>query len=239
MVGSTRRLARFGVVLVGAYIVAAAFAFWPGYFSRIGSIPNAAVHIHGWLMVGWLLLLLAQASLIARSRPLLHRSFGKLSYALAPAVALSIALAAHSAASRSEIDGAAAARIALQLGYVPLFLALWGLGIHYRDQPARHARFMVCTVLPATSPVFDRVLGFYLMPQMAFLPQFPDGSRLLPAIYLLLFALAAWDWRNHRKGGAFLLVCGFFFAQHTAVLLLHDAGWWRSFCVWFAALSLA
>lgn len=235
----TKALFRYGAIPAGIYIVASVFAFWPSYFSRLDTVPNLAVHVHGWLMAGWLGLLVSQALLVRTGNRAWHRRFGRLSLAYAPVLAGSIVLAAHSALGRaSAFDEAAGARLALQLGYVPLFLTIWGIGMRERGSGATHARFMVCTVLPMTSPVFDRILGFYFMPEMAVLPTFPDGSRLLPTIYLILFGLSAWDWRSGERRLVFPLVAALFFAQHTLVLLIHGTTWWLRFVAWFAALPL-
>ncbi len=235
----TRALFRYGAVPSAIYVLASAFAFWPSYFSRLDSIPNLAVHVHGWLMAGWLGLLGMQAFLVRTSRLDWHRRLGRFSIGYAPVVALSIVFAAHSAISRAtSMDEATGARLALQLGYVPLFLTIWGMGLRKRADGPTHARFMISTILPMTSPVFDRVLGFYFMPEMAFLPAFPDGSRLLPLIYLILLGLSVWDRRGGEPRRVFPLVAGLFLAQHTVVLLIHGSAWWLAFAGWFAALPL-
>lgn len=232
----TRAIYRYAVVFFGLYLTASVFAFWPRYLSDPAGVEHPAVHVHGWLMASWLFLLVAQAGLIRWDRRDLHRWLGRVSYVLAPAVALSIALAAHVSIGRGEPTQIRLAQLALQLGYVPLFLAIYLLAMRSRADPPRHARFMLCTVLPMTSAVFDRILGFYLLPRLGFLPTFVDGSRLLPLIYILLIGLSIQDWRAHRRLDVFPVVSLLFLVQHATVLLVYRTAWWAEIGAWFAGL---
>ncbi len=234
----TTGLYRFSVIFFGVYLAASLVAFWPRYLSNPGAVPYAAVHLHAWVMAAWLVLLFGQASLIAVGRRALHRAAGRLSYALAPAVGLALVLAAHSSISRGNIGQLQLAQLALQLSYVPLFALLYGLAMLYRKDRPKHARFMLCTVLPMTSPVFDRILGFYVLPRLSFLPRFVDGSRLLPLIYVVLIVLSALDWRFHRRKDVFPFVLLLFLAQHAWVLVAYRAEWWHDFGMWFAGVGL-
>ena len=214
----TKGIYGYSAAFFGIYLLASLFAFWPRYLSDPASVAHFSVHVHGALMGLWLLALFTQALLIRTNRRDLHRTIGATSMVLAPALALSIVFVAHVSANRTDIDDMRLAQLALQLGYFPVFLGIYSLGMRYRRDPPRHSRFMLSTVLPMTSPVFDRVIGFYAMPELSFIPSFPDGSRLLPLIYLILVSLAAWDWRSHRRADVFPIVGLLFLTQHLFVL---------------------
>src|SRR5690349_11567070 len=76
------------------FFALALLAFWPTYLSQVGA-ANFYIHLHAASAAGWMLLLVGQAWAIGARRVALHRALGKLSYALAPLVLVSILLLAH------------------------------------------------------------------------------------------------------------------------------------------------
>lgn len=86
-------LARSGPWFAGLLLVALV-AFWPTYLSRLG-ISSGYTHLHAVLATAWLSLLIAQPLLVRRRKLDRHRALGRLSYALAPAVVVSVLLLAH------------------------------------------------------------------------------------------------------------------------------------------------
>ena len=71
----------FALFLVGLVV-----AFWPSYFARLFEQPSVLFHLHGAALTLWVVMLVAQAQLIRTGRRSLHRTLGKTSYVLAPAV---------------------------------------------------------------------------------------------------------------------------------------------------------
>jgi len=78
-----------------AFFALALVAFWPSYLSRPGTV-SPYTHLHAATAALWMLLLVAQSWAIGARRVGQHRLFGKLSYALAPVLLVSILLLAHS-----------------------------------------------------------------------------------------------------------------------------------------------
>jgi len=69
------------------FILVAAVGFGPRLFATLeGTRPVEAplVHVHAVLMGSWLLLFLAQSSLVATDRRQLHQRLGQVSFVLAP-----------------------------------------------------------------------------------------------------------------------------------------------------------
>ncbi|MFC5798106.1 hypothetical protein [Sphingopyxis terrae] len=58
-------------------------AFWPGYFSRLGT-AKIAWHIHAVTATAWMLLLAAQSWSIDRGERARHRSLGLAIFILVP-----------------------------------------------------------------------------------------------------------------------------------------------------------
>jgi hypothetical protein len=75
------------IFMATLFILVAAVGFGPRLFATLeGARPVEAplVHVHAFLMGFWLLLLLAQTSLVATDRRQLHQTLGQVSFVLAP-----------------------------------------------------------------------------------------------------------------------------------------------------------
>ena len=236
----TQQLQRHAVWFFALYLVAAIFAFWPRYLSDLGSVANGMVHFHGAVLACWLLILVVQAALIRTGNRAQHRLIGRWSIAVAPFVVVSILLAVHVSLNRNdELTSRRLLQFAMQCGSAVMFAMFYALAIRYRRDTARHARWMFCTVLTMTSPVFDRVLAFQAPALQQALPMFPDGSRVLPVIHVLLLTLAALDWRASRQAGPFFGAWAAFAAAHGFALMSAGLAWWGKFATWFRALPLS
>ena len=79
-------LYHFGVRLFAGFTMAMFVAFWPSYFSRLAEQPSSHHHAHGIAMSLWLVLLIAQASLMRSGNRALHGRLGLLSYVHLPVI---------------------------------------------------------------------------------------------------------------------------------------------------------
>jgi hypothetical protein len=144
--------ARSFYVVIALVLMAIVFwGFWPSYF---GPLPGTGLtrpwifHLHAAVFVGWLVLLLAQASLAAAGRLRMHRRLGALGVAyaaLVPALGLMlsfIAPAMHVRSGSWEFDEAAAFML-LPLGDMALFAGFFAAAIAYRVKPELHKRLML------------------------------------------------------------------------------------------------
>ena len=162
--------------------------FWPSYFGLLlrGGVSRPwIIHLHGAIFSGWMVLLLAQASLVAAGRLRLHRRVGNVGIAygiLMLGIGLVVSFVApvlHVHAGEWTVDRAAGFLLA-PLGDMALFGGFFGAAIAYRRRPELHKRL----ILTATV-----ALAFAAVGRMAFAS---------PVVFLLvwlspLFAAMAFD----------------------------------------------
>jgi hypothetical protein len=238
-----RHSARFFVLFLALTV----WAFWPSYFARLFEQPSPWFHAHGVVLTLWLVLLVVQAQLIRTRRRGLHRTLGKLSFVLAPAVVVVTTVFIHQRlapglAGLPELPPIGLHFLALTLLSLVAFTVFYCLAIASHHDAPTHARWMVCTVFPLFTPVTDRLIGAYLAPVAGYMPQI-DGAPILPAAGfaaadLILVALAWWDWRTHGRRDVFLVALGVLLLYHVGTLTLHRVPLWGAFCAWFLGLPL-
>lgn len=239
-----KALRRTAVVWFAAFFLFALWAFWPSYFSHVSDVPEPRFHTHGIAMTLWCVMLITQAYLIRANRRAMHRAVGYASYVLAPlVVAATINLIHFRMKGGGTLPDIGLFQLALMVNAAAVFLVLYGLAMVFRRDPARHARYMVCTVFPLFTPVTDRLIYAH----------WPSLTSLVPAlnnvplvqIYgfaladLLLVGLVAWDWRAKRRVHAFAIALGIVATYHASVLLLYRFDFWRTFADWFRSLPLS
>ena len=234
---------RHGLRLFIVFSLAMLVAFWPSYFARLSSQPTYHPHAHGLTMTLWVLLLVAQAWLIANGQRQTHRQTGPLSYALVPALVVGALNFLHFRVRDAEDLGASGLLfVTLVVNALVAFLALYSLAMWYRTQPALHARFMIASVFPLFTPVTDRLIGRYLpsivplVPRVGGSPVVPTAGFLLADV--ILIALSVWDWTTNRRL-VFPVTLVVLVLYHVSVLTFYRFGVWQAFGRWFVALPLS
>jgi hypothetical protein len=236
-------LYHFGVRLFGAFTLAMVLAFWPSYFSRLGSQPSLHHHAHALAMTLWLALLVAQAWLMRAGNRALHRRIGLLAYVLVPVIAVVTLRFVHYTLQEVPLFGAYPLFfLALVVVTLVTFVALFALAMLYRRQPAVHARFMVSTLFPLFPPVTDRLIGRFMPSLMEWMPRIGGGVIVQCAGFVLadaiLAGLAVWDWRNGRRR-VFPVALAVVVAGQAAILNLHRFAVWQAFAPWFVSVPLS
>lgn len=219
----------------GIFVV---LAFWLSYFTALFDQENYRMHFHGSLMVCWCILLFVQPYLILTKRKSLHRRLGKASYFLVPLIAFSTVdifkYRVDTLPSLNEIDLFATSSVLLAL---LVFLIFYGLAIYFRKDSAKHARYMVCTIFPLFTAVFDRIIYDYYRGSMEIFPKVGENHVVQPfGLFLgdtLLIILAIWDWRSHRRLDVFPLALLIHLAYHFSVMNFYKFPFWKDFCLWF------
>jgi len=239
----THALHRNSVLFFGGFLVFAFYAFWPRYFHNPLSVLDYHVHLHSVFATTWCVMLVAQAFLIRTNQRSTHRQVGRLSFILAPLVFLSTLSAFHNVMQADGMSPHGQHLLALMIGEVILFASMYGLAMYYRDNPAVHARYMICTPLPMIGPVFNRILNFNFASQIDLLPKI-DGHALpqlitVPATLMIIGALAAWDWRSHRRLDVFPAILMGFVVLEGTPFFLHLVPAWGGFVEWFLSLPLS
>lgn len=213
-----------GMAVVTLVTVFAGFA--PTYYLRPSDAPALPLltHVHGLVFSAWVLMLLAQVSLVAAHRRDLHRRLGVAGGALAMAmVVLGVAVAL--AQARREVAAGhadeALAFLIIPLGGMVSFAALVACGLAYRSRTEIHRRLMLLSTIAILPAAIGRIPGFQ--------------SPVAITVYFLALLAAApvHDLLNGRRphpvslwGGAAVLFyeLGRFLASKTAA--------WRAIGEW-------
>ena len=215
-----------------ALLLLAIPAFWPTYLFPPKYETDWHVHLHGAAMLAWMLLLVAQASLIATRRNDIHRRLGKVSYALVPLIVVSTLLLAHYRL-RHTINEELLYFFVVQLALLGVLALAYGLAMANRKRPALHMRYMVCTSLTLVDPILARIL-FH-----AAGTGFPAGKVVTYALTDAILAVLAWiDWRGGQRQRVYLSMLGVFIAAQIPTFFLYKLPAWRQLAEWYASLPL-
>ncbi len=144
------------------------------------------VHLHGGIFSAWMLLFMAQTSLVAAGRRDLHIKLGSIGPVLVVAMIGVGTLAALYQVGRGSgpPDVPPLSWLAIPLFGVAGFGTLFLLALKWRKRPALHKRLMVLGMVCMLGAAFGR---------MMFLPTLV-GLWVMPNAYTA--ALAAWDVRT-------------------------------------------
>jgi hypothetical protein len=146
----------FAMVLVG---------FWPTYFGTFLGERMArpwVMDLHGAVFTGWMVLLLAQVTLVATGRVRIHRVLGAVGIAYA-ALVLFLGLIVSFVAPAAHVRGGAwtmdtaAGFLLLPLVDMVLFAAFVGAAIAYRRRVEIHKRLMLATTVVLVFPAVARM----------------------------------------------------------------------------------
>jgi hypothetical protein len=226
-------LARSWKVFAG-FLALALLAFWPTYLSQPRA-SSAYTHAHAVFASAWMLLLVLQSWAIGARRVGQHKLFGKLSYAVAPLVVITVLLLAHDRIAQAAPGEAYQIQtyiLYLQLSLAALFALSYGLAIATRRSVARHSRFMVCTALTLVDPVLIRIL-FWIAPTPAFNYQWITFGATD-----LVFLILIWLERANRAGRAVFpaMLAVFALVQVPALFGLTQGPAWQGLARWFASI---
>ena len=214
--------------------------FWLTYFTKLLDQENYRMHLHGVTLIAWCILLISQAYLIRVKNYSLHRQMGKLSYVIVPLIAFTtIDLYKYRLNELTTLSTRDYLFTASVLIALLTFLIFYGLAIYYKNQPTIHARYIVCTVFPMFTAIFDRIIDSYFT---FLLPYFPDVDGPVIQVVgltladIILFALCIWDWRSHKRLSVFPVALIIHLIYHYAVLNFYKFEFWKSFSNWFFRL---
>jgi hypothetical protein len=152
-------------ILVVLIFLGVQWGFYVPYTSQFPDFKNATltIHIHGAVLITWLLLLIVQPLLIQRGKFQLHRKIGNVSWVLGPLVIFMLFLVGRNSYIRHT--GEAPDHVLLQFvvldmrGWVS-FAIFWALAMIYRKNSPAHMRYMIATGLIGIGPGIGRGLIF-------------------------------------------------------------------------------
>ncbi len=233
------------VFMAALFVVTALAGFIPSSIEKVAAVEAgqrapfpAVLHVHAALMGSWLLLLLAQTSLMATGRKALHQKLGIASFAVMPAMVVTGLILVPTmwgllwSVDTSVLPAAAAASIAESKTFVSNILLLQiRMGIMFplcvvlalrarRRDPETHKRLMIlATALPLAAAI-DRI---------AWLPSTLPDSPVLPDVYVLLWIMPLFVFdivRHRRLPRAYLIWAGVGLPLTIAAHLLWGTPWW-------------
>ena len=233
------------VFTAASFIAIVLAGFIPSSLGKIAAVQAGerppfplVLHLHAVLMGSFLLLLLAQTTLVATGRNALHMRLGLLSMVIAPAIVvvglllargnyLGVWEAAQAATGPAQAELQGVTRILdnillLQLRIGILFpLFLW-IGLKARrGEPGLHKRMMILATAVALPAGIDRIP--WLPNTMPLSPLGPDFWTLVAISPMLLWDLI----RNRYLHRAYLIWFGVFLAAAVVVHGLWDTAWWH------------
>lgn len=207
--------------------------FWNSYFSRLGEIEQFTHHFHAIAMLGWMALLILQSWLIRNRKTSQHRTIGKISFIVAPAVVISgIMVTFYSQASAK--NPAATGTVAIfwfGLFLAGLFAILYLQAIRHRRNMNLHARYMIATAWVFLLPGLARALGQHVAPLGIWIPSFFQ-MMWIPVIFggWLMFL----DWKNKQPIAPFLLSNVAWVINNIGWISFYNIGPFKAFAAWSA-----
>lgn len=234
------------VFTAASFIVITLAGFIPSSLAKIAAVQAGerppfplVMHLHAVLMGSFLLLLLAQTTLVATGRCTLHRRLGVAALVLAPAIVVVgflLVPASYGAVWNAAQTAPPAAReqlqelvlrldnimlLQLRVGVLfPLFLAigLWARG----REAGLHKRMMILATAVALPAAIDRI---------PWLPTTFPQSPVAPDLYTLLAISPMFLWDVIRNGSvhkAYWIWLGLSLPFTVAVHGLWNSDWWHS-----------
>ncbi|HSC78414.1 MAG TPA: hypothetical protein VLB32_07610 [Candidatus Acidoferrales bacterium] len=218
-----------GMGVAAAITVFVGFA--PTYFLKdmLGGPPLTPLrHVHGFLFTSWIVLLIAQTSLIAVRRTDVHRRLGVAGGVLATAMVIVGTTLAVEVVRRGTAPpglGSPLAFFAVPLFDMLMFAGLAGCGLYYRRQPETHKRLMLLATIA--------ILG-------AAIARWPYVAGTGPLVFfgltdLFIFAGWLYDFKTRGKVHPAFLWGGLaLIASQPLRLAIAGTDAWLAFAGWVA-----
>ena len=218
------------LVLIGVQ-----WGFYKNYTSQFPNFIDKTniIHIHGALLMSWLVLLIVQPLLIKTGRTQLHRTIGKVSYVLGPLIIIFLFLVGKGSYWRHigkfpEHD--VLAFIVLDSKGLISFAIFWALAMLYRKDSASHMRYMIATGILAIGPGVGR--GLINSFGVEFGTAFTITDLIDLAIVGLLLGYDIYNKKNYKP----FLVVFIVFLIGAFLWQVRDSDAWQSFAKSYAAM---
>jgi len=229
------------VFMAALFVVTTLVGFIPDVIDKTAAIQAGqrppwpiVAHFHAVVMGSWLLLLLAQAFLMATGRGAFHKQLGMTAVVMAPAVVVAgffmtttmyhfnWALLQTAPPDVAEVGKKFLGSLLMtqaQTGILFGVFVTWALLVR-RTQPGMHKRLLIlATVLPLPAAI-DRI---------GWLPTSYPDSVLSPYLYALLWIAPMFCWdliRTGRVHRAYLVWGALFVPTSLVIMQLWFSPWW-------------
>ena len=230
----TGRYGWFFTAMAIAVVATVVAGFAPTYYLkplfRTPALP-LSMHVHGALFTTWVLLFVAQTSLVAANRTDLHRRLGVAGAVLAVTMVVDgAALAIESARLARPALGVLAGASPLFVLVIPLasvvvFAILVGLGLYYRRRPDAHKRLMLFATIALLPPALGRMRMLNAIGPQAF----------FGVTVLFIVVVVAYDYWTRRRVHSVSMWGGLFLAlSFPGRIALGHTDAWLTFARWLA-----
>jgi hypothetical protein len=234
------------VFMAALFVVTTLVGFIPDSLFKIGLVETGKrppfpfiLHVHAVLMGSWLMLLLAQTTLMATSNSAHHQKLGMLSFLLAPLIILSgfvlvptmygqVWAAVQSPPPGLETEVTARLThvtnimlIQFRAGVLFTLFVFLGLRARRTDSGFHKRMIILATVIPMPASI-DRI---------QWLPATLPESALSPDLYTLLWISPMFFWdlfRLRRVHRAYIVWLAFWLPAAILLQILWGSDWWQS-----------
>lgn len=227
---------RFYTGMAIAILVTVGVGFSRSFFLRplfpdLHSPSESIFYVHGTAFTAWIVLLLAQTSLVARGRTDLHRKVGPFGVVLAASMVvlgtLGALIAARRATGFTDVPVPPLQFLAIPLFDILLFTLFVGLAIAMRRNSQSHKRCMLLATVNLATAAIARWPGVFNFGPPAF----------FGLTDLFVVALAIWDFRTRGRlhpvtlwGGLLIIV------SQPLRLVVSGTESWLAFARWATRL---
>jgi len=217
-------------------LIGTAIGFFPTFFSRLGEVD--AVHlVHGWVMTGWLALVLAQALLVRSRQYRLHRILGWSSTVLfAVMFVTSCQMIVLMLSGETGLPFEMAKFFAYtDLVDLPLLLILYGGAILLRKDRHLHSRLVAATLLTSIVPALARMYNILVWRSMEglFHAMHPTYITIMAMLAAAIYA----DWKNGRLRWPLPFTFAWFVFDYATLWPVWRAEWYDSVARAIAAMA--
>jgi len=160
-----QKLYRNSAIFVFIILIGVQWGFYKTYTSQFPHFKDKTtiIHIHGALLMTWMLLLMVQPLLIQYGKAKLHRTIGSLSWVLGPMIIMMLFLVGRGGYNRgieaNVPDHQMLSFIVLDMRGFLSFAIFWALAMMHRKTPNTHMRYMIATGILAIGPGVGRGLA--------------------------------------------------------------------------------
>jgi len=189
-------------------------------------LPSAIIHLHGAVFSCWILLLVAQTSLVAAGRVDIHRRLGIAGFLLGCLMVVIGVLAATDSLVRSAgpVDQDAKAFLIVPLTDMLIFATVLFFAFRARRDAAAHKRY----IYVATTALLIAAIARW---PLAFSHRNPFGAGVVSFIFL--FILMGYDlWSTRRVHRATLWASAFLIFVQLIRFPIAQTAVWHQFATW-------
>ena len=227
-----QRIYYISFAVIAAIVVFIGFSrsyYLKGYFGAPSLAP--IFHLHGVIFTSWILMFIAQTSLVAAGRTDIHRKLGIAGGVLAGLMIIIGPLTAITAARMGHSPTPAVPPLkflAIPIFDIAQFAILIGAGLYLRRKPEQHRRIMLAATIGILPAAFAR------FPIPTLYPYQPIAAFVMTDI-LLLCAVTYDSLKHRRLNPAFAWSTALIILSFPLRMVVAGTGPWMSFARWLTS----